>query len=70
MASTVKALYNETESLLLGRVSLVSCYGCNDDYHLIRDFFLLLQDIKCFNNVIALNDESYIIIAQNVIFIV
>lgn len=29
VASTVKALYNETESLLLGRVSLVSYYGCN-----------------------------------------
>lgn len=28
VASTVKALYNETESLLLGRVSLVSYCGC------------------------------------------
>lgn len=27
VASTVKALYNETESLLLGRVSLVSYCG-------------------------------------------
>lgn len=39
VASTVKALYNETESLLLGRVSLVSYCGCKT-LMLITVFYL------------------------------
>ena len=47
VASTVKALYNETESLLVGRVSLVSYHGFNHYRNTWFNPFYYLVIIVC-----------------------